>query len=347
MSRDDREPARDGPDPERGGSNGTRGRRDEESRGRLSEGSSRWEIVSVNVSSEKGTIKQPVQSAVLDARGLVGDAHAGPWDRQVSLLGTEAIAGLARRVGRTIAPGEFGENLTVRGLDATRVGILDRIRVGRAELEVTQIGKECHGEGCAIFRQAGTCVMPSEGIFGRVHRGGPVRAGDAAVHEPRAFRCRVFTLSDRASRGEYEDRSGPLLRDRLEGFLRDHRFHPEVDGAVLSDEPERLRAALEEARSDRTDLVFTTGGTGVGPRDHAPEVVAQFCDRLVPGIMEAIRVRSGTSDPRALLSRSVAGVSDRILVFAVPGSPRAVNEYLDGILPCLEHLIRMVHGMGH
>jgi molybdopterin adenylyltransferase len=304
-------------------------------------------ITSVNISGEKGTAKQPAPRGNIDQLGLVGDAHAGNWTRQVSLLGAEAIARFAGEMGHPIGPGEFAENLTVEGLDVGAVGILDRFRVGGVDLEVTQIGKECHGDGCAIFQESGRCVMPAEGIFCRVLAGGPVQAGDVIEHAPHLLRARIITLSDRASTGIYEDRSGPLLASLVEEFLVSRQFHPAVERMLLSDDPGPLRAALENARTEGIDLVFTTGGTGLGPRDHAPDVVAAACDRLIPGIMESIRQRYGADNPAALLSRAVAGVASTTLIFTLPGSPRAVEEHAREIFRVLDHAIRMVRGIGH
>lgn len=305
------------------------------------------QVVSVNISREKGTVKQPVPDAVIDALGLVGDAHAGDWTRQVSLLGAEAIDRFAAEMGHPIGPGEFAENLTVAGLDAAEVGLFDRFRAGAIDLEVTQIGKECHGDGCAIFRESGRCVMPAEGIFCRVLSGGPVRPGDILEHTPHLLRARVITLSDRAHAGVYEDLSGPRLAALVEEFLASRRFHPAVERILLPDDPAPLRVALEIARTEGVDLVFTTGGTGIGPRDHAPEVVTAACDRLIPGIMESIRAHYGAAHPAALLSRAVAGVAGTTLVFTLPGSVRAVEEYAVEIFHVLEHALRMVRGMGH
>jgi molybdenum cofactor synthesis domain-containing protein len=125
--------------------------------------------------------------------------------------------------------------------------------------------------------------------------------------------------------------------------LETTRWRPRISSVVLPDEPDQLRAALLEAREAGVDAVFLTGGTGVGPRDVTPEVVTEVCDRIIPGIMEAIRARYGAANPHALLSRSVAGVAERMLVYALPGSVRAVEEYMGEIRRTLEHLILMVH----
>lgn len=136
------------------------------------------EIVAVNISEEKGVRKTPIDDGRLEIGvGLKGDAHSGPWHRQVSLLAEESIAKMVAK-GAMVGPGDFAENLTTRGVDLHRLPVGTRLRVGDGVLlEVTQIGKECH-TGCEIRKLVGNCIMPVEGIFARVIEGGPVRAGD-------------------------------------------------------------------------------------------------------------------------------------------------------------------------
>jgi len=167
-------------------------------------------VVCVNVSPDKGTVKKPVDEIVVDSRGIVADAHAGGWHRQISLLAKEDIDRFSSEMGRSIGFGEFAENITVEGIDLGNACVLDTIQIGDVELEVSQIGKKCHGDGCAIFREVGQCVMPKQGVFARVVKGGKVAAGDVVAFEKRAFRVLVVTLSDRAFSGEYSDRSGRL-----------------------------------------------------------------------------------------------------------------------------------------
>ena len=135
-------------------------------------------VVSVNVSPAKGVRKGPVGSAAIVAgSGIAGDAHAGAWHRQVSLLAEESIAKM-RAAGLEVGPGDFAENITTAGLDLVRLPVGTVLRVGeRVRLEVSQIGKVCH-DRCAIYAQAGDCVMPREGIFARVLDGGPIGPGD-------------------------------------------------------------------------------------------------------------------------------------------------------------------------
>jgi len=133
-------------------------------------------VVAVNISQNKGEQKVPVATVELRGNfGIVGDAHAGDWHRQVSLLAEESIDKM-RRLGLDVDPGAFAENITTRGVDLVSLPIGTRIALGETQVEVTQIGKECHTR-CAIYHQAGDCVMPKEGIFARVLRGGTIAAG--------------------------------------------------------------------------------------------------------------------------------------------------------------------------
>ncbi|MCC6125724.1 MAG: molybdenum cofactor synthesis protein [Pirellulales bacterium] len=303
------------------------------------------EIVSVNTSAEKGTIKTPQPSVCVDALGIQGDAHAGPWHRQVSVLGVESIERFAAQSNIALRPGAFGENLTVRGLPANGAVLLDRFALGGVELEVTQIGKECHGAGCAIFHQVGKCVMPAEGLFCRVLQGGQLRPGQRGRYFPRNLRVWIVTLSDRAAAGVYRDRSGPRIVELMRQFCAEHRWEVEFETALLPDDSEQLRLKIAAAAAANADAIFTTGGTGVGPRDITPEVVAPLCEKLIPGIMENIRLKFGADHPNALLSRSIAGVIGRTQIYTLPGSVRAVEQYLGEILKTLEHLVFTLRGI--
>ncbi|MFH1756273.1 MAG: molybdenum cofactor synthesis domain-containing protein [Candidatus Latescibacterota bacterium] len=302
-------------------------------------------VLSVNISDKKGTVKHPIERAVLDDKGIVGDAHAGTAHRLVSLLAHESVTRFEKEIGRKVAFGEFAENITTQGLEMDRVRLLDRFRMGGIELEVTQIGKKCHGDNCAIFREVGRCVMPKEGIFCRVIHGGELKAGDGVEFLPRQLNIKIITLSDRASRKEYEDRSGPRVRDLADDYLRQKKWRPSFAALIIPDDAEILAGELHRARDNQCDIVFTTGGTGIGPRDITPDVVMNECDKLIPGIMEHIRMTYGAGNPHALASRSVAGVMGNTLVFALPGSVKAVEEYMREILKTIEHLILMLHGL--
>jgi MOSC domain-containing protein YiiM len=134
-------------------------------------------IVAISVSKKKGIPKTNVPSALLtENRGIEGDVHAGNWHRQVSLLALESINKI-RAKGLNVRPGAFAENITTEFIDIPRLHVGDTMRIGNTVLEVTQIGKDCVAK-CAIYYHAGDCVMPREGIFARVVRGGEIRTGD-------------------------------------------------------------------------------------------------------------------------------------------------------------------------
>jgi MOSC domain-containing protein YiiM len=143
-------------------------------------------VISTNISREKGTIKEPVSQIILNERGVEGDAHAGDWHRQVSLLAKESIQKWSLQAGRKVNWGEFAENITTEGITLYKTTPGDRLIIGNVELEVTQIGKKCHGSGCAIFNEVGNCVMPKEGIFAKVIKQGKVKAGDEIVYIPKS-----------------------------------------------------------------------------------------------------------------------------------------------------------------
>jgi len=137
-------------------------------------------IVAVCISESKGERKRPVPWITLQRdHGVSGDAHAGAWHRQVSLLALESIEKM-RALGLSVSAGDFAENITTCGIDLVSLPVGSRLKIGAALLEVTQIGKECHTR-CAIYHQAGDCVMPKEGIFAKVLHGGELKPGDRIV----------------------------------------------------------------------------------------------------------------------------------------------------------------------
>jgi molybdopterin adenylyltransferase len=302
-------------------------------------------ILSVNISEKKGTIKHPVPVIELNLTGIKHDAHSGNWNRQVSLLGIESIQKFEKEAGRKISPGEFAENITTEGIELWKLHPLDRFTCNEAELEVTQIGKECHGTSCNIFKEVGNCVMPKEGIFARVIKPGLLRSPGIMEYHPKEYKIQIITLSDRASRGEYEDKSGAVIRDQIKNFFSVLHLPSSILYSLIPDNPDQLRNLLLKSKEDRCDILITTGGTGIGPRDFTPEVVKPMLDKEIPGIMEMIRIKYGMEKPNALISRSIAGLMGEMLVFTLPGSPKAVSEYLAEITRNLYHLVMMIHGL--
>lgn len=299
-------------------------------------------ILSVNTSEKKGTVKKPVEQIQLTEIGVVGDAHSGKWHRQVSMLAAESISKFSAEAKRTISWGEFAENITTEGLLLHECRPLDRFRNENIELEVTQIGKKCHGDNCSIFREVGNCVMPKEGIFARVLKNGRLKPGDELEYLPKVINIHVITLSDRASAGEYADKSGPQIKNLAQTFFAGIKRQVLVTNHLIPDDPEQLKSLLKSAIDRQVDVVFTTGGTGIGPRDNTPETVRPLLDKEIPGIMELIRVKYGMEKPAALLSRGIAGVAEQTLIYTLPGSVKAVTEYCNEILPTIEHSMYML-----
>lgn len=160
---------------------------------------------------------------------------------------------------------------------------------------------------------------------------------------PDRFRVLVITLSDRAYRGEYEDLSGPAVINHVREIMEKAGWEYEVNLSLLPDDREILREAIDKAAE--MDLVITTGGTGIGPRDNTPDVIRPMLTKEIPGIMEMIRVKYGTMNAGALLSRAVAGVRGKTVVYTLPGSVKAVNEYMSEISKTLEHTFQMLYGI--
>ncbi|MCL3782148.1 MOSC domain-containing protein [Prolixibacteraceae bacterium JC049] len=306
------------------------------------------EVLAVNISEKKGTVKLPQSSITLNENGVEKDAHSGGWHRQVSLLGQESFDKFSKQAGREIAYGEFAENITTRGELLYEMHPLDRLIGENIELEVTQIGKKCHGDNCAIYREVGNCVMPKEGIFARVIRGGELKAGDQLEFRPKIWKALVITLSDRASRGEYADKSGPALKRFIELHYSQTNRNVEITTVIIPDDELTLTEQIKWAKLNDFDLIMTTGGTGIGERDITPDVVTKLVDKTIPGIMEHIRLKYGAEKPNALLSRGIAGVIGKMQIYTLPGSPKAINEYCSEIFKTLDHAFLMLHNIdGH
>ena len=301
-------------------------------------------VVAICISQERGYQKHPVDRAYLEADwGIRGDAHAGHWHRQVSLLGAEKINAFNEQ-GANVAPGAFGENLVVEGFDFRALPVGTLLRCGDVLLEMTQIGKECHSH-CEIYKKMGDCIMPREGVFARVLEPGEIHVGDEMTIEqrqtPRPWQAAVITLSDKGARGEREDKSGPAIARRLE-----ENGYEVTEQLLLPDDPALLKHHLCRLADQRQlDLILTTGGTGFSPRDITPEATYAVADRNAPGIAEAMRYHSLSITPRGMLSRAASVLRGKTLIVNLPGSPKAVKENLEYILPSLGHGVRIAAGL--
>lgn len=300
-------------------------------------------VIAVCISEKKGTQKTEATSIKLVPDwGIEGDAHAGKWHRQVSLLALEKIEAF-RAKGANVNFGAFGENIIVEGFDLRKLPVGTRFRIGEVLLELTQIGKECHSH-CAIYKQVGDCIMPREGVFTVVLEGGEVKAGDEIemieADPARPFTAAWITLSDKGAKGEREDKSGPLI-----GEMLTEAGYSVVEGLLIPDGIEKLSKQLIRLADQRqVNVIFTTGGTGFSERDLTPEATIAVCDRMTPGIAEAIRAYSMTKTPTAMLSRAAAGMRKKTLIINLPGSPKAVRECMEFLIHPLEHGLEIMLG---
>lgn len=289
------------------------------------------QVVSISISEKKGMKKTPINKAkLIEGFGIEGDAHGGKWHRQVSLLAEESINKM-KELGLDVDYGSFAENITTRGIELNQLPIGTLLKIGEdVLLSVSQIGKECHTR-CAIYHQAGDCVMPREGIFAYVLKGGEIKAGDK-IEIVENYTAAVLTVSDKGSRGERVDTAGPKIQTLLASL-----GITTVESAIVPDDYEDIQNVLKDWIEDEINLIITTGGTGISPRDITPEATLPLIDKQIPGIMEAIRYQTGKITSRAYLTRGVAGVSKKSLIINLPGSEKAVTESIEVISEFLIH----------
>ena len=301
------------------------------------------DVLAVCTSSRRGIQKTDVKSAVfVENYGIEGDAHAGNWHRQVSLISADKIEEFRSR-GADVAYGAFGENLVVEGIDFRSLPVGTWLECAGVLLEMTQIGKECHTH-CAIYHQVGDCIMPREGVFAHVLKGGTIRTGDRMAIVPRTekmpWQAAVITLSDKGAKGEREDRSGPAIAERLK-----ESGYEVIEQFLISDDQKLLTHHLIRLCDQRRpDLILTTGGTGFSARDITPEATLAAAERNVPGIAEAIRAESLKITKHAMLSRAVSVIRGKTLIINLPGSPKACMESMDVFMDAIPHAMGLLRG---
>ena len=300
-------------------------------------------ILAICTSPRRGTLKTPVPSAVLTPEwGIVGDAHGGSWHRQVSLLSAEKIEAFRQKLW--VDYGAFGENLVVEGFDLATLPVPSFFAIGDAVLEMTQIGKECHND-CVIKQQTGECIMAPGGRIARVLKGGEIHVGDevAFCRRWKIRRCALPSspFPTRAAVVSGRTRAAPLIVEMLTAA-----GYQVEETMILPDEAKALKAQLIRLADGRqVNLILTTGGTGFAPRDITPEATYAVADRNAPGIAEAMRYHSLSITPRGMLSRAASVLRGKTLIVNLPGSPKAVKENLEYILPSLEHGVRIAAGL--
>ncbi len=301
--------------------------------------------IGLSISEAKGQPHTPAAQLRVTRNGIEGDRHAGPGLRQISLMHLDVVATRFPDAPSDQRAGLGQENILIDGEGLGEVRLLDTLEFGDALLEITQIGKRVNESGRELCGSESKCLLGDFGVFARVVHGGTIEPDHTILHQRRVLRAHIITVSDRASRGEYEDKSGPAATSLVERWCRDHHWTPWIETQIIPDEASAIETCLANARQSQVDLVITTGGTGVGPRDITPDVVAKHADKLIPGIMDYIRVKHGERMPLALTSRSIAAVMGSSLVYTLPGSTKAIPEYLEEIFKTMEHMLLLLKGV--
>lgn len=299
----------------------------------------------LSISRTKGQPHTASRQLRITANGIEGDRHAGPGLRQISLMHREVAASFFPDASGSELPGKGQENILVEGEGLAAIKILDTLEVGEALLEVTRIGKRVNETGVSLCSASNQCLLSDFGVFARVLHGGTVAEGYSIRHQQRLLRAHVITVSDRASNGEYEDQSGPAVTELLEVWCKKNHWTLWVETRIIPDDADAIEMVLDHARQSGVDVVITTGGTGVAPRDITPDVVTKLADRTIPGIMDFIRMKYGEKMPMALTSRSVAAVMGTSLIYTLPGNVRAIPEYLEEIFKTMEHMLLLLKGL--
>jgi len=300
-------------------------------------------VYSVNIGEKKGEIKKPVDKIeLIEDFGVKGDCHAQKGiNKQVSLLSWERMNEeffcLKDKVD--IKPGIFAENITTERIDLRKLKIKDKLKINEVVIEISEIGKKCHLY-CEIYKKVGKCIMPKEGIFGRVLKGGIIKKGDMIEVIPK-IDVAILTISDGCYKGERIDESGGYLKEKVE-----EKGWNVIKYEMVPDEKEMIEKKLIEF-CGLCNLILTTGGTGVGPRDITPEATQNVIEKNIPGIPEILRIRTYEKSKFSVLSRGIAGIKGESLIINLPGSLKGVIDCFEILSDLILHSIEMIRGFPH
>lgn len=298
-------------------------------------------VFSISVSNKKGVKKTNVDKAqIVDNFGIQNDAHAGNWHRQISFLAKESIEKM-RKLGLDVNSGDFAENITTEGIDLCKLKVGSRLKINNIEFIISQKGKICHHR-CAIFYQAGDCIMPKEGIFAKVCGSGEISVGDEIEILPKTgFSVAVITLSDKGSKGEREDITG----DEIINYVNKHMKTSFIRYEIIPDEKTTLENMLVDfADMQQFDIIITNGSTGIAPRDIAPDVTERIIHKRLLGFEEAMRLESFKKTKHAIISRAVCGTRNDSFIINLPGSPKGAIENLEVVFESIEHAVKKLQG---
>jgi molybdopterin adenylyltransferase len=300
-------------------------------------------VYSVNIGEKKGEIKKPVDKIeLIEDFGVKGDCHAQKGiNKQVSLLSWERMNEefFCLKDKIDIKPGIFAENITTERIDLRKLKIGDKLKINEVVIEISEVGKKCHLY-CEIYKKVGKCIMPKEGIFGRVLKGGIIKKGDMIEVIPK-IDVAILTISDGCYKGERIDESGKYLKEKVE-----EKGWNVIKYEIVPDEKEMIEKKLIEF-CNFCNLILTTGGTGVGPRDITPEATQNVIEKNIPGIPEILRIKTYEKSKFSVLSRGIAGIKGESLIINLPGSLKGVIDCFEILSDLILHSIEMIRGFPH
>jgi len=300
-------------------------------------------VYSVNIGEKKGEVKKQVYSIeLIEDFGIKGDCHAEKGiNKQVSLLSWERMNEeffcLKDKVD--IKPGIFAENITTEKIDLRKLKIKDRLKINEVVVEISEIGKKCHLY-CEIYKKVGKCIMPKEGIFGKVLKGGIIKKGDIIEVIPK-IDVAILTISDGCYQGKRIDESGKYLKEKV----KENSWN--IAGyEIVPDEKKVIEKKLIEF-CKFSDLILTTGGTGFGQRDVTPEATLDVVEKDIPGIPEILRIKTYEKSKFSVLSRGISGIRGETLIINLPGSLKGVIDSFTILVDLIVHSIEMIRGFPH
>ena len=302
-------------------------------------------VLSVNVSSGQGIPRKPVAHFQPDIDTVTGKEIVYPRNFVFRLMGKQRDIRTSAISGEDARHGTVDLEILIERYDLTHALPLDRISGEHIDMEVIKVSDKSPDAKNVLPNKKGKTSIPVEGIYARVTKPGILKPGDVLKFIPRIFHIEVVTLSDRAYRGEYEDLSGPRVGELINNHFSNSTRTIKLQKTIIPDDENILKQRIGASKNKSADIFITTGGTGVGMRDITVDTIKPMLTKEIPGIMEMIRVKYGSQNPQALLSRSVAGFIDNMLVYTLPGSVKAVNEYMEEILKTIDHLIYMRYGL--
>ncbi len=300
-------------------------------------------VYSVNIGEKKGEVKKKVEFIeLIENYGVKGDCHAEYGaTRQVSLLSWERMNQefFCLKKKGDLKPGIFAENITTEKIDLRKLKIGDKLKINDTLIEISQIGKNCH-QYCEIYKKVGKCIMPKEGIFGKVIKGGIIKEKDIIEVIPKIDVC-ILTISDGCFEGKRKDESGKYLKEACEKIN-----WKVLKYEIIPDEKEIIKERLNKF-SNIYDLILTTGGTGITKRDVTPEATKEVIEKEIPGISEILRIKTYEKSKFSVISRGICGIKGETLIINFPGSLNGVKDYFEIVKDIIVHLIEMIRDFPH